>query len=56
MNTEMYRKQSGCLFKFSEKHRAYVQVYRNDRIRTLAGLIAEYEAEYEDEYEEEYED
>jgi len=60
MNTEieMYRKQSGCLFKFSEAHRAYVQVYRNDRIRTLAGLIAAYEREEceENEENEEYED
>jgi hypothetical protein len=57
MNTEieMYRKQNGCLFKFSEAHHAYLQVYRNDLIRTLSGLIAAYERE-EYEENEEYED
>ena len=55
MNTEMYRRQNGCLFKFSEAHHAYLQVYRNDLIRTLSGLIAAYERE-EYEENEEYED
>lgn len=38
-----YRRDGGCLLKYSPEHRGYVVVFRDDRLRTKAALIRAYE-------------
>lgn len=40
--TERFRKEGSKLFEYSPEHRAYVFVYRNDRLKSLKALINAY--------------